>query len=90
MARSYYGTRPGRARNGVRRAPAHDNAQRSTGPRTEAGKGVRRRQAAKLLDNHKNKGLPYNPDEDGFVFAGEEIEAYIRRKEANRASYDCE
>lgn len=38
-------------------------------------------QAAKLLQMHKNKKLPYHATEDGFVFSNDEIETHIRREE---------
>jgi len=48
--------------------------------------------AAKLLEMHKEKRLPYNPAEDGFVFSNSEIETYIlrnnRQDQAANAHYD--
>ena len=48
-------------------------------------------QAAKNLQLHKDKDLPYNPLDDGFVFSNAEIETYIqrhnRREEADDAHY---
>jgi len=40
--------------------------------------------AAKILQMHKNRKIPYNPVEDGFVFSNAEIETYIERR--NRES----
>jgi len=49
------------------------------------------RNASKLLEMHKEKGRPYNPAEDGFVFSNGEIETYIhrnnRQEQANDAHY---
>src|SRR5258708_40013651 len=39
--------------------------------------------AAKILQMHKNKKIPYNPMDDGFVFSNDEIETYIRRRLAS-------
>lgn len=36
------------------------------------------KQAAEFFEMHKEKGLPYTPADDGFVFATPEIEAHIR------------
>ena len=35
--------------------------------------------AKRLLKMHKDKGIPYNPAEDGFVFTSDAIETEIRR-----------
>ena len=40
--------------------------------------------AARILQMHKNKNVPYNPVEDGFVFSNAEIETYIRRRDRDR------
>jgi hypothetical protein len=40
--------------------------------------------AARILQMHKKKKVPYNPEEDGFVFSNAEIETYIER--SNRES----
>jgi len=37
------------------------------------------RDAASLLEFHKNKGIPYDPADDGFVFSKTEIEAFAQR-----------
>ena len=37
--------------------------------------------AAKILQMHKDKKVPYDPVEDGFVFSNTEIETYIRRRD---------
>jgi hypothetical protein len=37
--------------------------------------------AAKLLQMHQDKKLPYQSAEDGFVFSNDEIETHIRREE---------
>jgi len=37
--------------------------------------------AARILQMHKNKKVPYNPVEDGFVFSNAEIETYIERRD---------
>src|SRR5262249_39153717 len=47
--------------------------------------------ASKLLQMHAEKGLPYQPSEDGFVFSNPEIETYVRRQgrleDARKASH---
>src|SRR5713226_7138893 len=37
--------------------------------------------AARILQMHKDKKIPYNPVEDGFVFSNAEIETFIRRRD---------
>ena len=37
------------------------------------------KKAAGILELHKHKGLPYDPAQDGFVFAIDEVEAHSRR-----------
>jgi hypothetical protein len=37
--------------------------------------------AAKLLEMHQERELPYEPKEDGFVFSTGQIEQHIRREE---------
>ncbi|HYL74777.1 MAG TPA: hypothetical protein VEU96_11270 [Bryobacteraceae bacterium] len=37
--------------------------------------------AAEFFEMHKEKGLPYTPADDGFVFATPEIEAHIRLRD---------
>jgi hypothetical protein len=37
--------------------------------------------AAKLLEMHQERELPYEPKEDGFVFSTDQIAQYIRREE---------
>ena len=48
--------------------------------------------AGDLLQMHRDKGEPYQPAEDGFVFSNPEIETYIRRegrlKAARRAAWN--
>jgi hypothetical protein len=36
--------------------------------------------AAALLELHKHKGIPWNPADDGFVFAKDEVERFARRR----------
>ncbi|HEY6391660.1 MAG TPA: hypothetical protein VIX89_10305 [Bryobacteraceae bacterium] len=43
--------------------------------------------AAKILQMHKNKKVPYNPTEDGFVFSNTEIETYIQRRNRQDQAY---
>jgi hypothetical protein len=47
--------------------------------------------ATALFEMHKEKGLPYTPTEDGFVFSNQEIEDHIRlrdrRAQAGDAAY---
>jgi len=35
---------------------------------------------------HKNKDVPYNPSEDGFVFSTTEIQAFIHRRNYLKAA----
>jgi hypothetical protein len=42
--------------------------------------------AAALYQMDQKQGLPYNPAEDGFVFANAEIETYIRRRDRLKAA----
>jgi len=37
------------------------------------------KQAARILELHKHKGLPYDPAQDGFVFSKQEVEAHSQR-----------
>jgi hypothetical protein len=37
------------------------------------------KRAAALLELHKHKGIPYDPAEDGFVFAKDQVEAFVHR-----------
>jgi capsule polysaccharide export protein KpsC/LpsZ len=37
--------------------------------------------AAKLLQMHQERELPYEPKEDGFVFSTDQIAQHIRREE---------
>jgi hypothetical protein len=37
--------------------------------------------AAALFQVHKNKDVPYQPSEDGFVLSNSEIQAFIRRRD---------
>ena len=37
----------------------------------------------------QEKGLPYNPAEDGFVFSTTEIETHIRRRTRAKAAEDA-
>ena len=46
------------------------------------------REAAALFQMEKKKGLPYQPSEDGFVFANTEIETFIRRHDRLKAAHD--
>jgi hypothetical protein len=43
--------------------------------------------AAQILQIHKNKKVPYNPMDDGFVFSNADIETYIQRR--NRKNQAC-
>jgi transcription termination factor NusB len=43
--------------------------------------------AAKILQMHKNKKVPYNPNEDGFVFSNADIETYIQRRNRMDQAY---
>jgi hypothetical protein len=43
--------------------------------------------AAKILQMHKNKKVPYNPNEDGFVFSNADIETYIQRRNRKDQAY---
>jgi hypothetical protein len=49
------------------------------------------KQAAALLELHKQKGLSYDPAQDGFVFSGDEIEAHsqhlMRQNEAHHIAH---
>jgi len=36
--------------------------------------------AAKLYEMHQEQGLPYKPEDDGFVFSNADIETFIRRR----------
>jgi len=40
----------------------------------------RLKQAAEFLEMHKEKGLPYTPADDGFVFSTPEIETHIHQR----------
>src|SRR5260370_11120740 len=40
--------------------------------------------AARILQMHKDKKIPYNPVEDGFVVSNAEIETFIRRRDRDR------
>src|SRR5258708_6503879 len=44
-------------------------------------------QAARILKMHKDKGIPYNPVDDGFVFSEDEVETYIHRHERKDQAY---
>ena len=46
------------------------------------------REAAALFQMHKNKELPYQPAEDGFVFSNTEIASFIRRHGRLKAAHD--
>jgi hypothetical protein len=37
------------------------------------------KEAAAIVQFHKHKGLPYDPDQDGFVFSKEVIQAFVQR-----------
>jgi len=37
--------------------------------------------ARKILKMHKDKNLPYQPADDGFVFSNDEVETFLRREE---------
>jgi hypothetical protein len=43
--------------------------------------------AARILQMHKNKKVPYNPNEDGFVFSNADIETYIQRRNRKDQAY---
>ena len=43
--------------------------------------------AAKILQMHKNKKVPYDPNEDGFVFSNADIETYIQRRDRKEQAY---
>ena len=45
--------------------------------------------AADLLDMDKEKGVPFNPTEDGFVLSTTEIETYIRRRDRAEEAKDA-
>src|SRR5579864_8416319 len=45
--------------------------------------------AADLLEMDKEKGVPFNPAEDGFVFSTTEIETYIRRRDRAEEAKDA-
>jgi len=43
--------------------------------------------AAQVLCMHRNRDIPYDPAEDGFVFSASEIEAFVRRRERIDEAY---
>jgi len=43
--------------------------------------------AARILQMHKNKKVPYDPNEDGFVFSNADIETYIERRDRKEQAY---
>src|SRR5260370_41916566 len=44
-------------------------------------------QAARILKMQKDKGIPYNPVDDGFVFSEGEIETYSHRQDRKNQAY---
>jgi len=44
---------------------------------------------ARLLEMHKEEGIPYNPADDGFVFSNDQIETYIHRCNRLDQSYEA-
>ena len=46
------------------------------------------REAAALFQMHKNKDVPYQPAEDGFVFSTAEIQTFISRHDRLKAAHD--
>jgi len=51
---------------------------------------VQIKNAARLLEMHKEEGLPYNPADDGFVFSNDQIETYIHRRDRADQSHEAE
>ncbi len=47
------------------------------------------RDAADLVEMHQSEDLPYEPAKDGFVFSGDEIQAFIGRRDRDERAYQA-